>query len=412
MNLSGLAGTGSSTLARRRLATLASAVAVPLGLAVFGGHRGDHMVRSLLVPGAGLYGEAPIVGIALTATFVVAVGAWLAWGFDLGLLAVMIVAVVLSGVVPPAQHGDTISQEIAQPGPTAAAHEFPLVVLVVAWLGWVRALTRRLPPVRRLAERRRERSSGDDLAARLDAISVVDRCRAATIRALDARPAPEEEGAWRRAVTGDAVARRARRIGWWCRGRRQGDPFRVDHAAARTALAALDLLSPAERAELDADARRTGMGAPASEPTWIRLLDLVLFARVTAEPSAARAALATHFGPGGRRRPAWYWTPLGIAGGRPEPWEHVAATALARDAGWIGDEEWAGLRRQVLGAAARGTTIAADERIVAAGRLWLRHLDDAEAARIVARPTVGHDPVALALDQLAHRTSDAEEIAA
>ncbi len=403
-----------SMLDRRRLAALALAVAVPLGLAVFGGHRGDHMVRSLLVPGAGLYGEAPLLGATLTALAVAAVGAWMVWGFDVGLVAVMIAAVVLSGVVPPAQHGGAISQEIAQPGPTSAAHEFPLVVLVVAWLGWVRMVARRLPPLRWWAERRRRATADDDLAARLEALSTVDRCRAATIRALglgtDHEPAPDEL-AWRDAITSPAVTQRARRIGWWCRGRWGGDPLRVDHAAARTALAAWHVSTAAARRAACDDAARSGVGAPPSEPTWVRLIDLVLFARVTGDPDhLARRSLGSHFAGGharigrpGGRRPAWYWTPLGVSGGRSEPWEHATATALARDAGWIGDDDWAALRRPVLGAAARGTAIADDERLIAAGRLWLRHVDDAEARRIVGRPTVGHDPLAFALDQLATR---------
>ena len=76
-------------------------------------------------------------------------------------------------------------------------------------------------------------------------------------------------------------------------------------------------------------------------------------------------------------------------------------TAVCRTAGWTGDEDWPHLRRAVLGAAARHDGDAHDERLVAAGRMWLRHVDDDEVARIVARRSPPTDPIALALTQWA-----------
>src|SRR6185312_8900742 len=64
-------------------------------------------------------------------------------------------------------------------------------------------------------------------------------------------------------------------------------------------------------------------------------------------------------------------------------------------------EDWPHLRRAVLGAAARHDGDAHDERLVAAGRMWLRHVDDAEVARIVARRSPPTDPIAVALTQWA-----------
>jgi hypothetical protein len=57
----------------------------------------------------------------------------------------------------------------------------------------------------------------------------------------------------------------------------------------------------------------------------------------------------------------------------------------------------------VLGAASRGVSRPDDERLIAAGRVWLAFVDDEVAARVLARPTVGADPLAVALDRLAVR---------
>jgi hypothetical protein len=89
-----------------------------------------------------------------------------------------------------------------------------------------------------------------------------------------------------------------------------------------------------------------------------------------------------------------------------QPWEHAACTGLARSRGWVGDDDWWALRTQALGASARGTDHVHDERLIAGARIWLAFVDDPAASRIVMRPTVRHDPLAVALDLLASRLSD------
>lgn len=78
-------------------------------------------------------------------------------------------------------------------------------------------------------------------------------------------------------------------------------------------------------------------------------------------------------------------------------------SALGRAMGWVGNDEWEALRARALGASARGTEHPHDERLIAAARIWLVFVDDARAAPLLARPTVQHDPLAVALDRLATR---------
>ena len=69
----------------------------------------------------------------------------------------------------------------------------------------------------------------------------------------------------------------------------------------------------------------------------------------------------------------------------------------------MADDDWQALRARALGASARGATHPHDERLIAAARIWLVFVDDARAAPLLARPTVRHDPLAVALDRLATR---------
>ena len=93
-------------------------------------------------------------------------------------------------------------------------------------------------------------------------------------------------------------------------------------------------------------------------------------------------------------------TPTSLRLATSQPWEHAAATALARWRGWIGDDDWAVLRRRSLGAAARGARRRDDARLVAAARVWAHLLDDEAATRILDRPTRSTDPIAAALDDV------------
>ena len=62
------------------------------------------MARSILVPGAGLYDERLAVGLALTTLAVVATVAWLRWGVDWSVAAVLVLAVVVSGLLAEDGH--------------------------------------------------------------------------------------------------------------------------------------------------------------------------------------------------------------------------------------------------------------------------------------------------------------------
>jgi hypothetical protein len=154
---------------------------------------------------------------------------------------------------------------------------------------------------------------------------------------------------------------------------------------------------------------------PASEPTWVRPLDATLAAIALSRDGHAVAGDAWSAmlrGPFALRRghrAACWWTPLGVRIGSAPVWEHAATTALARAHGWCGDDDWVALRPRLLGAAARGAAEPADERAIAAGRLWLVHVRDEQAARILARPTVHRDALAVALDRLATRLAAQQE---
>lgn len=373
---------------RRRWLVAVAVAAVPLALWGLGGHRGVHAARSMLVPGAGLAESAPLLGAAFAVAAVAATVAWLRWGLDWVLGLVVVAAMAASAAWGSADHGADTAQR--------AAHEFPLVVLVAGALGWARATLGGVPGLGWMAGRR----VAEDHVTALADLAPVDRCRAVAVAALAGEVTDEH----RRAITAPDVARRARRIGLAARLRRGDDPFAVDHAPARAALALAGLLDADAGQRFVADGQRSPLGVPSSEPTWVRTLDATLAAlaleRLGDQQAPARWAAGLHGPLAARRghRPCWWWTPLGVAAGRCLDWEHAAATALAHERGWIDDADWALLRRRVLGAAARGSRRRDDERLIAAGRIWLALVDDPAAQRIVGRPTVRHDPLAVALD--------------
>jgi len=374
--------------ARRRWVVGAAVAALPLLLWALGGHAGVHAARSLLVPGAGLAEAQPALGALFAGAAVAATVAWLRWGTDWALVLVVAGAMAASAAWGSGDHGDDVVRR--------AAHEFPLVVLIAAGIGWARATLGGVPGFGWLAGRR----VAEDHVTALADLPPVDRCRAVAVAALAGDVTDEH----RAAVTAHDVAERARRVGLAARFRTGGDPFRTDHAPARAALALVGLLAPEAAARFVADARRHPVGVPASEPTWVRTLDGTLAALALERlgdheaPSRWASALAGPLADRRGHRPSWWWSPLGLAAGRCLDWEHAAATALARERDWIDDADWARLRRRVLGAAARGSSRRDDERLIAAGRIWLALVDDPAADRIVARPTVRHDPLAVALD--------------
>lgn len=391
---------GPAALRARRGIALVASLAVPAGLVLGLGHRGVHMARNVLVPGAGLVDEHLAIGIGFVVLGIVATVAWLRWGADWTVLGVVVGAMAASAALTGSPHAAAAAGQVVW-RPIAAAHEFPLVVLVIGALSWLRSLVGRVPVVGRVLSRRhRSRTGVGDLGA----LGPVDRCRAAAVLALAGSVTPEVRDG---VVAGD-VASRARRVGLVARGRRAGDPFRRDHAHARAARSLVGALDPASTERWAADARHNLLGVPCSEPGWVRPLDGTLsalaLARAGHAEAAARWSKALHAELGLRRghRPAWWWTPLGVGAGAAPAWEHAAATGLARAAGLLGDErDWTALRARALGAAARGGEQPDDERLIAGARVWLALVDDPEAARIVARPGVRRDPLACALDRLA-----------
>jgi hypothetical protein len=377
-----------TVVGRRRWLVAGAVAALPLGLWLLGGHAGVHAARSMVVPGAGLAEAQPVLAAAFLALAAATTVAWLRWGLDWALVAVVAIAMLASAAWGSTEHGEVAIRQ--------AAHEFPLVVLIAGALGWARATLSGVPGFGWLAGRRVD----DDHVTALADLAPVDRCRAVAIAALAGEVTDEH----RRAITAPDVERRARRVGLVARARTHGDPFRADHAHTRAALALAGLLDDAATDRFRTDARANPVGVPASEPTWVRTLDGTLAARALerlGDDEGPRRWAAALQGPIAARRghrPAWWWSPLGVAAGRSLDWEHAAATALAHERGWTDGADWAHLRRRVLGAAARGSSRRDDERLIAAGRIWLAMVDDPAAERIVARPTVRHDPLAVALD--------------
>jgi hypothetical protein len=369
---------------RRRRAIALLLVGVVLTALSFGfGHRGVHAARSLVVPGAGLYDHRHVVlGVGITVAAVVATYAWMRWGLDWLVLVVVLVAMGASAGLAYDDHPARALQAVP------AAHEFPLVVLVMGGVSWVRLAWRRTPVGRRRA-------------ARSTAVTpVVDQCRASAIAAMagDMAALPDRV----------EIERRCRRVGVAARGRFGGDAMRIDHAHARAALCLSGQLDGAATGHLVDDAARSVLGVPASEPGWVRLLDGTLAAVALHRSGVADAGsrwadvVAEHFALRRGHRAGSVWTPVALRGPRSEAWEHAAAAALLRVEGWTDDDrDWQALRTRMLAAAARGNAVAQDERLVAAGRVWLRFVDDEQAARILSRVTIARDPIAVALDALA-----------
>ena len=393
----------------RRAMVLGASLAVPVALVVGLGHRGAHMMRSMVVPGAGLVGSNNLLAAACLLAALGATVAWVRWGIDWLLAAVVIGAVVASGLVSDAHDAVTTSMASidAVARPVVAAHEFPLVLLAAGLISWLRTVAGRIPGLSHLARRRGRTSEG---LASVDRMRPVDRSRTAAVVAL----AGDAELAGVMA-TDRAIEQRARRVGMWARFRFGGDAFRTDHAPARAALTLAGSWDGRLTSRFVADAERTTLGVPCSEPTWVRPLDGTLAAialhRCGGSVDRWVKSLRGEFGLRRGHRAAWYWTPLGWPAGSAPAWEHAASTALARAMGWIGDDDWPALRARALGASARGTEHPHDERLIAAARIWLVFVDDPRAVPLLARPTVQHDPLAVALDRVATRlAADAQAL--
>lgn len=388
------AASNTSLRVRRALVLIVSAV-VPFVLVRVGGHRGVHMARNLLFPGAGVLDHQPLLAAVCAVTAIAATVLWIRWGAGWVLLGVVLLTTAISGLVSPGH----VNQAAAF-RKVSAAHEFPLVILVMGALAWARTILGRLPGLRAVTRRRHQRRTG---IAQLGVLKPVERCQAAAILSL-AGARDIDLGS---AVGAADIARRAGRVGAVARLRFGGDPFRRDHAHARAAQLLCGLMDDNGVEQLAMDASATTLGVPCSEPTWIRPLDATLVAAALSRAGNAQSAehwSAALNGPMALRRghrPAWWWTPLDIGAGGAPTWEHAAFTGIARAHGWIGGDDWAVLRTRAMGAAARGAVTRDDERLVAASRIWLALEEDPEAARIVRRPGIRRDPLACALDRLA-----------
>lgn len=353
------------------------------------------MARNLLFPGMGVVDHQPVLAASFALAAVAATVLWIRWGAGWLLIAVLLATTVVSGLFPPGHAEGHASLE-----KVAAAHEFPLVILVMGAVLWGRTILGRIPGVRLFTGRRYRQGVG---LGELGSLGPVQRCQAAAILVLAGAGGADVPAA----VGSQDNARRARRVGAVARLRFRGDPFRRDHAHARSARLLTGVLTGADAKDFGSDASRTALGVPCSEPSWIRPLDATLAAIAlerSGMPAAARAWELALNGPFGLRRghrAAWWWTPLGLGAGASSAWEHAAFTGIAHACGWVDQADWSVLRARAMGAAARGVPNRDDERLVAAARVWLALVDDPEAERIVRRPGIRRDPLACALDLLA-----------
>jgi hypothetical protein len=373
---------------RRRWSSLLITTLVVVALPYGFGHRGAHAVRSLLVPGAGLYNHRHgFIGATFTVAAIVATVCWIRWGMDWLVAAIVVASMGAAATLAHTDHPAVALVEMS------AAHEFPLVVLVMGALSSAQLAWRRSAFGRRHVARNR-------IAGRTP-LPGIDQCRAASILRL----AGTDEAV---GLNISALTNRCRRVGVGARFRVSGDPMRTDHAHVRTALLLTGHLDESATRKMLDDADHAFAGVPSSEPGWTRLLDGTLAAlalrRSGDEQVGERwsAALNGPFARRGQRRPGSLWTPLGLRGPSADTWEQSAATAVAYATGWLSNaDDWAALRKRTLAAAARGNGVADDERLVAAGRIWLTSTHDEEASRILERVTIRRDPLAVALDALA-----------
>ena len=393
--------TPDRSLRVRRAIVIVVSLVVPLVLVVGLGHRGVHMARNIVFPGAGLIDERPLAALAFAGAAIAATVAWVRWGVDWSVLVVVMVSTAAAGALASSD-AHAASEQISR-----SAHEFPLVIIVASGITWLRSVAGRVPGLRHLQGRRVRTMDG---LGDIDRLSVVDRCRCGAIAALAELDHGVERDRVMASLEHPDIARRARRVGLVARGRRGGDPFRVDHAHARAALRPRRSV-PARivtavhrrrgRCTRGCARQRTGLGATA---------------RRDARRSCPRSCRRCRRGPTMDADAAW----CDVAATR-------SSSGLLVDADrrvcWVGARLGAccdgrhlprdGMdRRRRLGRPARrrcsapqraGIRVRDDERLIAAGRVLLAGLDDPQAAAIVARPTVRHDPIAVALDRLATR---------
>jgi hypothetical protein len=403
------------TVRRRRVLSVLIIVLVVVTLRFGFGHRGIHAIRSMAVPGAGLYDHRHgWLGATFTVAAIVATVCWLRWGMDWLMGLVVGTSMVAAAALAYTNHPPQLA-----PANVGSAHEFPLVLLVVGAMSALRVVWRKSSFGR--WQTARARASG-----RMK-LSPLEQCTEASIHALalskvgssvdspsplmlvdsSASPTVKPEVKLDVGLDVDRLMQRCRRVGIAARGRFGGDPMRTDHAHVRAALLLTGELDENATERFRADAMDAPNGVPSSEPGWLRLLDATLaacalqYAGDDLVGNRWASALNGPFALQRGHRPGAVWTPLALRGPRAPTWQHCAATGIARAAGWISnDDDWLSLRTGALAAAARGNAVVDDERLVAAGRLWLAFVDDEQASRILGRVTIGNDQIAVSLDTL------------
>ncbi len=173
-------------------------------------------------------------------------------------------------------------------------------------------------------------------------------------------------------------------------------------------MALAGMFDATQLARFRTDARAQHAGVPPSEPTWIRPLDGMLAAlalQLLGEADCVerwRSTFASRFTLSHGRRAAALHAPTMLSIGTAALWEHAAATALGRHAGWLDDEDWKHLRRHCLGRAASGARDQQTLRLIAAGKLWATMVNDVEAVEILNRRSVNGDALALTLETIAN----------
>ncbi|MFV0309260.1 MAG: hypothetical protein ACK5OX_16115 [Desertimonas sp.] len=360
------------------------------------------MARNVVLPGLGFVETDRWLAVGFVTVAVVAVVAWLRWGTDWIVAAVWVAGLAVAYLVVPASHTHGW-EPVADPLPVKrSSHEFAAVLVLVAAATRARLALGRIPGLRR-----RPQGRADVLPDRRTALAAarpVERCRAAAIAALADPPSRVDEITV--SLAEPDVRRRAARVAAVARWRLRADPLRHDNAHVHAALTLCRRATDADRAAFLAIARPSPYGVPASEPTWVRLLDGTLAALAlesSGEEAAVgrwRATLSAELRLRHGRRAAAIHTPTFLRLATAAHWEHATATALARWRNWIGDDDWDVLRQHSLGAAARGATGPHDARLVAAARIWARLLGDHAATNILDRPSRSADPIAAALDDV------------
>src|SRR4051812_9774054 len=143
------------------------------------------MALNLVLPGAGLFGVDTGVAVVFVAATVAAVVLWLRWGADWLVVVVLAVATTISALAVGGSSGGIAAAPASGELPRVrAAHEFPLVLVLVGFLSGIARVLGGLPGGAAGQRRRAARARGLASPARLP---VVDRCRAVAIAALAAR---------------------------------------------------------------------------------------------------------------------------------------------------------------------------------------------------------------------------------